>query len=39
MVVASSVEVLWSFGNVNKLEDGEIDPPPISENPSMCTKL
>jgi NAD(P)-dependent dehydrogenase (short-subunit alcohol dehydrogenase family) len=26
IVVASSIEVYWSFGRVNKLEDGEIDP-------------
>jgi nucleoside-diphosphate-sugar epimerase len=39
MVVASSVDVYWSFGRVNKLEDGEVDPSPITENSPLRTKL
>jgi nucleoside-diphosphate-sugar epimerase len=34
MVVASSVEVYWSFG----LEDGEVDPSPITENSTAAHK-
>jgi nucleoside-diphosphate-sugar epimerase len=39
IVVASSVEVYWSFGRVNKLEDGEVDPSAITENSPLRTKL
>jgi nucleoside-diphosphate-sugar epimerase len=39
MIVASSVEVYWSFGRVNKLEDGEADPSPMTENSPLRTKL
>jgi nucleoside-diphosphate-sugar epimerase len=39
LVVASSVEVYWSFGRVNKLEDGEIDPSPITETAPLRKKL
>ena len=39
MVVASSVDVYWSFGRVNKLEVGEVDPSPITENSPLRTRL
>jgi nucleoside-diphosphate-sugar epimerase len=39
VVVASSVDVFWSFGRVNKLAEGEVDPSPITENLRLHTKL
>jgi hypothetical protein len=39
VVVASSIDVYWSFGRVNKLEGGEVDPSPITENSPLRTKL
>jgi nucleoside-diphosphate-sugar epimerase len=39
VIIASSVDVYRSFGRVNKLEDGEIDPSPITENSPLRTKL
>jgi nucleoside-diphosphate-sugar epimerase len=38
IIVASSVEVYWSFGRVNKFEDA-VDPSPITENSPLRTKL
>jgi nucleoside-diphosphate-sugar epimerase len=39
VVVASSQDVYQSFGRLNKREDGEIDPSPITENSPLRTKL
>jgi nucleoside-diphosphate-sugar epimerase len=39
MVVASSQDVYRSFGLLNKHEDGEMDPSPITENSPLRTKL
>ncbi|MDQ2717954.1 MAG: NAD-dependent epimerase/dehydratase family protein [Chloroflexota bacterium] len=39
VVVVSSQDVYQAFGRVNRHEDGEIDPSPITENSPLRTKL